>query len=160
MCPGGVEFATRSASGGRGAVLVANSTRPVITVRRSDETWLPEWSGKLGGVKRCAVRSRGRSWGKPVFRLTASSPLAESLAWGRVANFSATEGAHKRNEGRIDAEWRLAVLVTIPGGGGGQGPNQGKSSEDLRQIPLMIMGVPIQKIPKNIDAVFMGCRFM
>ena len=28
--PGGVEFETRSASGGRGAVLVANLTRPVI----------------------------------------------------------------------------------------------------------------------------------
>ena len=26
----------------------------------SDETWLPEWSGKLGGVQRCAVWSRGR----------------------------------------------------------------------------------------------------
>ena len=23
-------------------------------VRRSDETWLPEWSGNLGGVERCA----------------------------------------------------------------------------------------------------------
>src|ERR1035437_2234851 len=34
----------------------------------SDETWLPEWSGKLGGVEWCAVRSRGVSWGKPVFR--------------------------------------------------------------------------------------------
>jgi hypothetical protein len=30
ICPGGVEFETRSASGGRGAVLVANLTRPVI----------------------------------------------------------------------------------------------------------------------------------
>jgi hypothetical protein len=30
ICPGGVEFETRSASGGSGAVLVANSTRPVI----------------------------------------------------------------------------------------------------------------------------------
>jgi hypothetical protein len=28
-----------------------------IELQRSDETWLPEWSGKLGGVKRCAVRS-------------------------------------------------------------------------------------------------------
>jgi hypothetical protein len=28
--PGGVGFETRSASGGRGAVLVANSTRPVL----------------------------------------------------------------------------------------------------------------------------------
>ena len=40
------------------------------SVPRSDETWLPEWSGKLGGVERCAVRSRGVSWGKPVFRPT------------------------------------------------------------------------------------------
>src|ERR1039458_6469848 len=29
------------------------------SIPRSDETWLPEWSGKLGGVERCAVRSRG-----------------------------------------------------------------------------------------------------
>ena len=28
ICPGGVEFETRSASGGGGAVLVANLTRP------------------------------------------------------------------------------------------------------------------------------------
>ena len=30
ICPGGVGFETRFASGGRGAVLVANLTRPVI----------------------------------------------------------------------------------------------------------------------------------
>ena len=30
ICPGGVGFETRSASGGQGAVLVANSTRPVL----------------------------------------------------------------------------------------------------------------------------------
>jgi hypothetical protein len=30
MCPGGAKFETRSASGERGAVLVANLTRPVI----------------------------------------------------------------------------------------------------------------------------------
>jgi hypothetical protein len=29
------------------------------SIPRSDGTWLSEWSGKLGGVKRCAVRSRG-----------------------------------------------------------------------------------------------------
>ena len=29
ICPGGAGFETRSASGGRGAVLVANATRPV-----------------------------------------------------------------------------------------------------------------------------------
>ena len=68
---------------------VAGAEKPTAlwsrhSILRSDETWLPEWSGKLGGVKRCAVRSRGVSWGKPVFRLTASSQLAESLARGRV----------------------------------------------------------------------------
>ena len=28
-----------------------------IELQRSDETWLPEWSGNLGGVERCVVRS-------------------------------------------------------------------------------------------------------
>jgi hypothetical protein len=63
---------------------VPYANRRIKTVLRGDETWLPEWSGKLGGVQRCAVRSRGVFWGKPVFQLTASSQLAESLAWGRV----------------------------------------------------------------------------
>ena len=62
----GVEFAAR---------LAENST-PLWShhsILRRDETWLPEWSGKLVGVERCAVRSRGGSWGKPVFRLTVLS---------------------------------------------------------------------------------------
>ena len=70
---------------------VAGAEKPTLlwshqSVLRSDETWLTEWSGKLGGVERCAVRLRGAFWGKPVFRLTASSQLAESLARGRVQN--------------------------------------------------------------------------
>ena len=82
----------------------------------SDETWLPEWSGKLGGVQRCAVRSRGSSWGKPVFRLTERKiEFPGSLAWGTGCKFSATERAHKRNAGQIDAEWRQPSLVTTPG---------------------------------------------
>jgi hypothetical protein len=63
----GVEFGARR--------LAENST-PLWShhsILRSDETWLPEWSGNLGGVQRCAVRSRGVSWGKPVFRLTGLS---------------------------------------------------------------------------------------
>ena len=53
---------------------VAGAEKPTAlwshhSILRSDETWLPEWSGKLGGVERCAVWSRGVSWGKPVFRL-------------------------------------------------------------------------------------------
>src|ERR1035437_1991482 len=41
---------------GFGALLAENST-PFWShhlIRRSDETWLPEWSGNLGGVERCA----------------------------------------------------------------------------------------------------------
>src|ERR1039458_2650211 len=37
-------------------------------IPRRDETWRPEGSGSLGGVERCAVRSGGVLWGKPVFR--------------------------------------------------------------------------------------------
>ena len=40
ICPGGVGFETRSASGGRGAVLGANLTRPV----------LPEVSVRVVGI--------------------------------------------------------------------------------------------------------------
>jgi len=54
-CPGGVGFETSSASGGHGAVLVANLTRPGITIRRSDETWPLEWSDGMG--ERSGVRS-------------------------------------------------------------------------------------------------------
>jgi hypothetical protein len=53
-------------------------------ILRSDETWLPEWSVTWAECSGGAVRSRRVSWGKPVFRLTASSQLAESLARGRV----------------------------------------------------------------------------
>jgi hypothetical protein len=41
-----------------------------------------EWSGKLGGVQRWRSSVARVSWGKPVFPLTASSQLAESLARG------------------------------------------------------------------------------
>jgi hypothetical protein len=54
------------------------------SIPRSDETWLPEWSGNLGGVQRWRSSVAWGVWGKPVFRLTASSQLAESLARGRV----------------------------------------------------------------------------
>jgi len=52
---------------------VAEAEKPTVLwshylILRSDETWLPEWSGKLGGVERCGVRPRGWSWGKPVCR--------------------------------------------------------------------------------------------
>ena len=58
ICPGGVGFETRSASGGRGAVLVANLTPPGMSVPLSDETWLTEWSGGLG--ERSGARSLSR----------------------------------------------------------------------------------------------------
>jgi hypothetical protein len=58
ICPGGVGFETRSASGGWGAVLVANATRPGMTIPQSDETWLTEWSD--GMDERSGARSRSR----------------------------------------------------------------------------------------------------
>jgi hypothetical protein len=43
---------------------VAGAEKPTAlwshhSILGSDETWLPEWSGKPGGVELCAVRSRG-----------------------------------------------------------------------------------------------------
>jgi hypothetical protein len=44
---------------GFGAYMAENSTTlwSHHLISRSDETWQPEWSGKQGGVERCAVRS-------------------------------------------------------------------------------------------------------
>jgi hypothetical protein len=42
------------------AALLAENSTPLWShhsVPRRDGTWLPEWSGNLGGVERCAVRS-------------------------------------------------------------------------------------------------------
>src|ERR1039457_4645944 len=47
ICPGGVGFETSSASGGWGAVLVANATRPGMTVPQSDETRSEEDTSEL-----------------------------------------------------------------------------------------------------------------
>src|ERR1035441_2060818 len=57
---------------GFAAHLAENST-PLWShhsIPRSDETWLPEWSGNLGEVQRCAVRSRGL-FGNPQFCICA-----------------------------------------------------------------------------------------
>jgi hypothetical protein len=93
--------------------MVANSTRPGMTIRQSDETRLPERSVGPGGEERCAVRSRGECWGKPVCRLAELNNLAgRQSGLGAGANLSATERAHQRNGGRIDAECRRSGLVT------------------------------------------------
>ena len=76
---------------------VAGAEKPTAlwshySILRSDETWLPEWSGKLGGVKRCAVRSRRASWGKPVCRFAESSNLGGRQSdLGVGCKFNATE---------------------------------------------------------------------
>jgi hypothetical protein len=60
-------------SGAGFGVLLAENSTPFWShhlISRSDETWLPEWSGKLGGVERCAVRSRG-VFGNPQFCIFA-----------------------------------------------------------------------------------------
>jgi hypothetical protein len=53
-----------------GAVLVANLPRPGLTVPLSDETGLPEWSGKLGGVQR---------WRSPVAWVLGASQFSGHL---------------------------------------------------------------------------------
>jgi hypothetical protein len=98
---------------GFGARLAENSTLlwSHHSILRSDETWLPEWSGNLGGVQR---------WRSSVARVLGASQsfgLRRQASWLKVwrgggCNFSATERAHKRNGGQIDAEWRLPSLVT------------------------------------------------
>ena len=85
ICPGGVGFETSSASGGWGAVLVANSTRPGMTVPRSDETWLSEWSAGMG--ERSGARSRSRGVpgaSQSAGQLKGKFSLPGSLAWWRV----------------------------------------------------------------------------
>jgi len=75
------------------------------SILRSDETWLPEWSGNLGGVQ---------WWRSSVARVLGASQsfgLRRQASWLKVwrgggCNFSATERAHKRNGDRIDAECR------------------------------------------------------
>jgi hypothetical protein len=65
------------------------------SILRGDETWLPEWSGNLGGVQRWR---RSVAWG-----------VLGQASWLKVwrgggCNFSATERAHKRNGGQLDGK--------------------------------------------------------
>ena len=77
----------------------------------SDDARLPEWSGNLGGVERCAVRSRGC--------LGAGRSLGLRRQAGRLkvwrgggCKFSVTKRAHKRNAGQFDTECRRPSLIT------------------------------------------------
>src|ERR1022692_1949122 len=84
------------------------------SIVRSDETWLPEWSGKLGGVQRCAVRSRGSLGASQSFGLRRQASWLK--VWrGGGGKFIATERAHKGNGGQIDAKWGPPSLVTKTG---------------------------------------------
>jgi hypothetical protein len=91
---------------GFAAHLAENST-PLWShhsILRSDETWLPEWSGNLGGVQRW---HSSFAWGGS--GASQSFGLRRQASWLKVwrgggCNFSATERAHKRNGGQIDAE--------------------------------------------------------
>jgi hypothetical protein len=66
-----------------------------------------EWSGVPFGRAGCPGASQ------------SSGPPTEKFSWpevwlvGRVQIIFATERAHKRNGGQIDAEWRRPGLVTI-----------------------------------------------
>ena len=98
---------------------VAGAEKPTAlwshhSILRSDETWLPEWSGNLGGVKQCAVRSRGCPGARQSFGLRRQASWLK--VWrGGGWDFRATERAQKRNGGQVVAEWRLPSLVTNSG---------------------------------------------
>ena len=71
--------------------------------RNGAASW-PEWSGVPFGRAGC-------------FGASQSFGLRRQASWLKVwlgggCKFSATERAHKRNGGQIDAEWRLTGLVT------------------------------------------------
>jgi len=83
ICPGGAAFETSSARGKQGAGVVSNATRPGMTIRRSDEIRLPEWSGEPGGEERAHKRSAGRldaEWRLPGWVTTNESDAPESGA--------------------------------------------------------------------------------
>src|SRR5208283_4048390 len=99
---------------GFGAHLAENTT-PLWShhsILRADETWLPEWSGNLGGVQRWRSSV---AWGVVG---QASLSAYGSARWLKVwrgggCYCSATERAHKRNEGQRDAECSRPDLFTL-----------------------------------------------
>lgn len=95
-----------------GAVLVANLTLPVITIPRSDETWLTEWSDGMG--ERSGARSPV-AWG---FGASQSSGHHNAgficpEVWLVGGGILRDGRAHKRSRVQAGAEWRQPSLVTI-----------------------------------------------
>jgi hypothetical protein len=60
------------------------SRKPTLVSSLDYEIWPQEWSASLGGVERWHNPVAWGVFGKPVFRFTASSLLAGSLALERV----------------------------------------------------------------------------
>jgi hypothetical protein len=86
---------------GFGAYLAENST-PLWShhsIPRSDETWLPEWSGKLGGEQRWRSPVAWGSWGKPVFRLTGLSVGRKSGLGGGCISLRRNDTQAERRPG-------------------------------------------------------------
>ena len=101
---------------GFAAHLAENST-PLWShhsILRSDETWLPERSGNLGGVQRWRSSVAWDVLGQASLPGHLNEKYSCPEVWrGGGCNFSATERAHKRNGGQVDAEWRRRSLVTM-----------------------------------------------
>ena len=98
-------FATRAALGSEPFSGEFNGALVALINSRSDETWLPEWSGILGGVQRCAVRSRGVSWASQSFGLRRQASWLKvwhgggCLSARRNEHTSETEAGLTRNIG-------------------------------------------------------------
>ena len=105
------------------AVVPLCGTKVEVTVPSLDD-WEKEW-GKIHNAacnQSCCQWISGRRWLPSRNRISLSWAsqsfgLRRQASWLKVwrgggCNFSATERAHKRNGGQVDAEWRLPSLVT------------------------------------------------
>ena len=118
-----------------GGVNCAHVWESIKTKRRCGSESSGEWQRRSGraiqfcGVTKLGCRNGAASWaecsGVPFGRAgclgaSQSFGLRRQASWLKVwlgggCKFSATERAHKRNGGQIDAQWRLPRLVTIDG---------------------------------------------
>jgi len=102
ICPGGVGFETRSASGGRGAVLVANLTRPVID----------GVSVRVIGTSLLSLRSAVQKLGFPASQIASQKLGADGQSLSLPVNDSAKPNSsetigNKGGKSLSGAAWRV-----------------------------------------------------